>query len=65
MVWDALVAGLRVGLFTSTILIFISCAAGNVSGGVGFVIFIALTFCFSTAVGTLFKLFDLIIMEEE
>lgn len=65
MIWDALVAGSRVGVFTSATLIFIFCAGGNASGAGDFAIFIALIFFFSTAAATLFKLFDLIIMEEK
>jgi len=65
VLWDSFLVGLQVGTFTSATLIFMSCVAGKVDGGVSFVFFIALTFCFSTAVGTLFKLFDNYIKEEE
>lgn len=64
MIWDALAYGLSVGFFTSGTLIFIFCSAGNVGGVGGFVIFITLTFCFSSAAATLFKLIDNIIKED-
>lgn len=65
MLWDGFLAGLQVGIFTSATLTFIFCAVGMSGGGVGYVIFIALTFCFSAAVGTLFKLIDILIKEDE
>lgn len=65
MIWGSFLAGLRVGVFTSATLIFISCVGGDISGGVSYVIFIGLTFFFSTAVATLFKLLDNYIMEDK